>query len=234
MADMEIVNDAYWLKYGKVSIEQALTSRNQAAAKLEKMTLWFWGLYTASFTIGVSINIIEAPLFILIMLAAPIVLLIFTYWLCIQAQLPVNAAFDPTIPYEIKVAHDAGLEVKNKRFKLARIFTFVSALLLSSALFSLSFVNKKTIQSFDVSYDKQSSLLLVSGTFPKGTIVSTEIDSLVSASERIQFYQNTYKIQENGLLNLNISLVKQPREITVSTTWIENDQKNGYIKTLTK
>ena len=36
---MEMLDDQYWLKYAKSSVENSISSRNQAAAKLEKMTL---------------------------------------------------------------------------------------------------------------------------------------------------------------------------------------------------
>jgi hypothetical protein len=154
--EIEIVNDEFWLKYAKDSIENSIKSRDEGAAKLEKMVLWFWGLYTASFTIGVSINLIKAPLFVLILLALPIVLLILTYWFCVFAQLPVMGGFksqkgyDPTIPFEIKEAYNAGLKVKNSRLKEALFSTLLSALILGFALFSLSFVKKKKFLQFQL------------------------------------------------------------------------------------
>lgn len=231
---MEIVNDQYWLKYAKSSIEKSLSSRNAAAANLEKMTLWFWGLYTASFTIGVSINIIDAPIFVLTMLASPIVLLILTYWFCILAQLPVNAEYDPTIPYEIKEAYNAGLKVKNNRFRLARVLTLVSALMLSLALFSLSFVDKKVTHSFDAEYSKSDSILIISGVFPKGLAIETKVDSITSSKNRTTFFQNKFTIQENEILSLNIPLKKQPKETIISVTWRENKKEKGMVRTIKK
>ena len=71
--------------------------------------------------------------------------------------------------------------------------------MLSSALFSLSFVDKKILHSLDVSYNKTDFMLVVSGAFPKGTEVKTEIDSMVSKLSRVRFYIDIFKIQENGL-----------------------------------
>src|SRR6266568_2477579 len=161
---MEMIDDAYWLLYGKNAVVNSLTSRNEAAAKLEKMTLWFWTLYTASFTIGVSINLIDAPFWILLMPASPVVLLILTYWLCILAQLPVTAEYDPTIPYEIKEGYNAGLKTKDKRFKFALWSTFISALLLCIALFSLSFVHKKSNYGINALIVENKKVLVISGT----------------------------------------------------------------------
>jgi len=231
---MEIANDEYWLKYGKSSIEQSLSSRNEAAAKLEKMTLWFWGLYTATFTIGVSINVIDAPTIILIMLASLIVLLILTYWFCILAQLPVHAEFDPAIPYEIKEAFNAGLKVKNRRFSIARYLTLFSALVLSSALFSMASVNKKASNSLEVSYNKEKSILVVSGYFQKGLEVLIEIDSLNKNYKRVVFFSEYSKIQENGILNKNFKISQLPKQINVSSTWKEKKVIKGISKGIMK
>jgi hypothetical protein len=231
---MEMVDDEYWLQYGKNTLVNSITSRNEAAAKLEKMTLWFWGLYTTSFTIGVSINIIDAPFWILLLLASPIVLLILTYWLCTLAQLPVTAEYDPTIPYEIKEGYNAGLKTKDRRFKIALWSTFISALLLSIALFSLSFVHKKSNYSISASISDNKEVFVISGTLPKTSTVLTTLDSLDENKHKIQFYSNIYKVQDNEILNLNIPLKTIPKTVIISTTWKENGIDKGFTQTIRK
>jgi hypothetical protein len=231
---MEMIDDEYWLQYGKNTVANSITSRNEAAAKLEKMTLWFWGLYTTSFTIGVSINIIDAPSWVLLLLASPVVLLILTYWFCILAQLPVTAEYDPAIPYEIKEGYNAGLKTKDNRFKIALWSTLVSALLLSIALFSTSFVHKKSTYSISASISENKEALVISGTLPKTTNVLTTLDSLDENKHKVQFYSNMYKVQDNEILNLNIPLKTIPKTIIISTTWKENSVNRGFVQTLTK
>lgn len=231
---MEILDDEYWLQYGKNTIVNSITSRNEAAAKLEKMTLWFWGLYTASFTIGVSINLIDAPFWILILLASPVVSLIITYWLCILAQLPVTSEYDPTIPYEIKEGYNAGLKTKDTKFKLALWSTFLSALLLSGALFSISFVHKKNTYSIDALISNNKTELVISGTLPKKTIVTTTLDSLDKKKNKIQFYSNIYKIQDNEIFNLNVPIKVIPKTIIVTTVWKEGTIEKGFSQTVRK
>ena len=231
---MEIINDEYWLKYAKTSVENSITARNDAAAKLEKMVLWFWSLYTASFTIGITINLLAAPVWVLSLLASPIVLLIITYWLCVWAQLPVTATYDPRIPSEIQTGYNQGLKIKNNRFHLALLLTFLSALLLAIALFSLSFVHKKENYVINAFYNDNKSCIIISGSLPKNTIVNTSLDSIDNKNIKVGFFSNTYKIQENGILNINVPIKNPPREIIVSTTWKDSDIEKGFIQKVKK
>jgi len=66
----------------------------------------------------------------------------------------------------------------------------------------------------------------------EGAIVTTEIDSLDSESQRVTFYQNIYKVQENEILNLNIPIKPLPQKVIVSTAWIENNEEKGFTQTL--
>ena len=231
---MEIINDEYWLNYGKQGVINSVTSRNEGASKLEKMILWFWGLYTASFTIGISINLIDAPTWVLGLLGLPIITLIITYWLCVWTQLPIVSTFDPRIPYEIKLGYNHTLKEKNRRFNLALSGTLVSSIVLAFALFSLSFVDKKntaTITSFIIENKK---VLALSGTFPKSTLLTTTLDSLDEKKHKVQFYSNTYKVQDNGVFNLNVPLKSIPMTIIVSTTWKDDNINRGFLQILTK
>lgn len=231
---MEIINDEYWLNYGKQGVINSVTARNEGASKLEKMVLWFWGLYTASFTIGVSINLIDAPTWVLGFLGLPIITLIITYWLCVWTQLPIVSTFDPRIPYEIKLGYNRTLKEKNFRFKLALGGTLFSSIILAFALFSLSFVDKKDTTKFSSFISESKDILVVSGTFPKSTLLTTTVDSLGEKKQKIQFYSNTYKVQDNGIFNLNVPLKIIPKTIIVSTTWKEGSNERGFVQILAK
>jgi len=230
---MEIINDEYWLNYGKQGVINSVSARNEGASKLEKMVLWFWGLYTASFTIGVSINLIDAPSWVLGFLGFPIISLIITYWLCVWTQLPIVSTFDPRIPYEIKLGYNRTLKEKNWRFNLALGGTLVSSIVLAFALFSLSFVNKKEITTV-TSFITVNKELAISGTFPKSTLLTTALDSLDEKKHKVQFYSNTFKVQDNSIFNLNVPLKIIPKTIIVSTTWKDGSIDQGFVQILTK
>jgi hypothetical protein len=233
---MEMINNEYWLEYAKKSVDTSVTSINDAAAKLEKMVLWFWSLYTASFTIGVSINAIEAPTFVLVLLATPIALLIMTYWLCVWVQLPIMShhPYDPRVPVEIIKSFNYGHLKKDKHMRLALVLSFLSALFLATALFSFSFVHKKEPAVMNALYNATKSSIVISGTLPKNTLVNTYIDSVDITGDKTQFFSNTYLVQSNGILNINVPVKTPPREIIVSTFWKDDNVEKGFTQKLRK
>jgi hypothetical protein len=233
---MEMINNEYWLEYAKKSVDTSVTSINDAAAKLEKMVLWFWSIYTASFTIGVSINVIEAPTFVLVLLASPIALLIMTYWLCVWAQLPIMShhPYDPRVPVEIIKSYNYGQLKKDSHMRLALVLSFLSALFLATALFSFSFVHKKEPAVMNALYNATKSSIVISGTLPKNTLVNTYIDSVDITGDKTQFYSNTYLVQNNGILNINVPVKTPPREIIVSTFWKDDNVEKGFTQKLRK
>ena len=232
---MEIINDEYWLNYAKQSVINSITARNDGAAKLEKMTLWFWGLYTTSFIIGVTINLIDAPKWVLVLLGLPIITLIITYWLCVWTQLPTirSITIDPRIPYEIRSDYNHSVKVKNKRYHYALGSTLISAILLAISLFSLSFVNKKNTHSITAMIGDNKEVI-ISGILPKATLVLTTLDTLNENKHKVQFYANTYKIQDNEILNINVPLKTIPKTLIVTTSWKEGNIDKGFVQTLKK
>lgn len=227
---MEIINDKYWLDYAKQSVINSIKARNEGAAKLQKMVLWFWGLYTTSFTIGISINLIDAPLWVLVFLGLPVITLIITYWLCVWTQLPIESTFDPRIPFEIKLGYNRSVTEKNRRFKFALAGTLISSIILASALFSLSFVKKKSNNTLSAHINENKDQLIVTGTFPKNTIVVTTLDSLNKNNHKVPFYTNRFKVQENQVFNLNIPLEVVPETIVITSIWNEKKEKKGFVQ----
>lgn len=230
----EMLNDEYWLAYAKKSTENSLTARNEGAAKLEKMVLWFWGLYTASFTIGVSINAIDAPVGVLAFLALPIVTLIATYWLCIWTQMPVTSQFDPRIPHEIMSGYNTAVREKTIRFNLSLIGTVISSLSLAGALFALAFVDKKESISVKASFNTKKDRIIISGTLPKNATVITTVDTGGGSSRKSVFYSNIHKTQDNGFFNLNIPADTTSKSYGICVEWEEGGKDNGYFKNLTR
>ncbi len=231
---MEIVNDEFWLKYGKTSVEEAISRRDEAAAKLEKMTLWFWAIYTASFTIGVTIHELNAEFWILLILASPIVFIILTYWACVVVQLPVYAKFTANIPFEIRRSYMTRVQAKHDRMQKAKRLTLLSALSVGVALASLSLVEKKTKQSLSLGLSEKNSLL-ISGHFPKNQEILIEIFSVPKTDtekKRTLIYGSPFLSTNDGSLHLHLNDIKVKQEISVSVSWKEGQKKVGLISSI--
>ncbi|MFT6923162.1 MAG: hypothetical protein ACJA1C_002172 [Crocinitomicaceae bacterium] len=233
MNDLKIANDQFWLEYGKSSIEKSISSVNESASKLETITKWFWTTYTTFFTIGISTDSIDAPILVLILLSLPIILLIMTYWFCVLAQMPVNSRFNPKIPSRIRKAYNNGVIIKKKRLRWALAATFMSALSLCTALFLMSFLSNHSEPHLDVKYDKSNSRVIISGSFPENTELTTTIDSIVSGNQSIQFYKHDFKVQEGGVLSLNVDSIKSSN-LRVTTYWKEGKETIGITKLIRK
>jgi len=247
-----IKSTEFWLNYPKESNEDFLKAIDAGAAKLQAMVLWFWGLYTSAFTLGVSINYIKAPLWVLASFVSPIVLLILSYWYCVFAQLPVivglipQKGYDPTKEDDIRKEYDAGLKRKYNRLKGASFLTFISALFLGIALSSLPIAKKETPSAsipIEVMLNDKKDELILSGFLPKDIFVNTVVDSLDSpfdssdtSERRIIFYRNSYRIQANGILNLNIPVrsISEFNRLCITTTWKENNEIKGFVRYVTK
>lgn len=228
-----IADDKFWLEYGKSSIEKSITKTNEAAQKLEKMTLWFWGVYTTAFAIGTTLQLLDATRGVLFLMASPIFLLILTYWLCVNAQMPVNSGgFNPLIPSDIRKSYILSVRKKRWRHIWALISTLFSAILLGLALLLYTLTDKKAEYNLDVSYNKTQSRIVVSGLFPKNKELTIVVDSVGDGNNQVEIYQNHFIIQENGLLNLNVPIeLKVRKELRVSCYWIDsNKKKKGLVR----
>ena len=84
MADIEMINDAFWLNYAKDHVTAAVTERDDAAGKLDTYLGIIWPLYTAAFALSSTFNIIhsEFEIPILIILSLPILLIPIARFLC--------------------------------------------------------------------------------------------------------------------------------------------------------
>lgn len=241
---MDIVDDEFWLKYAKDEITNSNASLTDSAARLEKMTIWFWGLYTTSYTIGVTTNIIDAPPGVLILLASPIGLLIITYWLCVRAQLPVNGTYDPRIPSEILHAYNTGRAERHKRFQSALNSTFIAGVFLIMALTSLAFYPRKN--NIHVNAVLEQRTVVIDGILPKKSLVVIKLDSIGATNSaddlgaNVLFFKHYFQADEQGMINVNISLDSIrgfnhiPSKIFVTTGWREENIEKYFIQTLSK
>ena len=233
--EIEMVDDEYWLNYAKQGVDTSISTYNSGAATLQDLVKWFWGLYTLYFVIGVTINMIDAPLWIIIVLGSPVSTLLITYFICVWTQMPVQVSFSPTIPDEIRSAYQMTVKIKSRRFKYAIAGTLISTILLATALTSLSFVDKKVESGIEASLSENKEFIVIYGTLPDKTLVAVTLDSISVIGDNIcktQFYKFDYVIPQNKVLNLVVPIKMKGKDIFVNVVWNEDGKSKGYTQNI--
>ena len=231
---MEIINDQYWIEYAKKSVEESITVINTAADKLQKLTLWFWTTYTTAIALGTITSVIDASGWVMLLISAPVLTLILTYWLCDWVQAPVAVSYDPRIPYEIRTAYTEINTTKRKRYNAALLGTAVSAVFLAAALFLYNISGKKSSYNMDVSFNKDMKVVAVSGVYPAKQEIITEVHSIKNDGKNSGTVTSVSKAKDDGMLNLLIKPDTTAAKFVVKTYWTEDGLTKWLVKSVDK
>ncbi len=129
-----IINDGYWFAWSGKAVDGALAARNDAAAKLQTLVVWLWGIYTASAAVGFALAKYSYPFWTALVVATPSWLLILAYCLAAWVQIPILAGFDPRVPKEIEAVYDREVRSKQLRLRLAVGTSMIAAAFVGTAL----------------------------------------------------------------------------------------------------
>lgn len=129
----------YWLDtYQKNLIDSHHDNINRSAEKLEKISLWLWGIYSP--VIGISSGLIQYYLALpfsnvfYAMLLTPAVLLIFAYYVTISAQSSKSFPMDFDSDRSLKNHFFETAKQKTKDLNIAKWLVFSSCVLIPIAL----------------------------------------------------------------------------------------------------
>ncbi len=227
------VDDQYWFDLSKEMVQSAAASRNEAAAKLQSMIVWFWGIYTASAAVGIALSETSYSLPVILLIASPSAVLIAAYWLAAWVQVPVRVQFDPRIPMDIKRAYLKGIKTKSRKLASALAVSLIAAILVTSALIAAS-LSKQTAPSNFAAYHHAKEgrdIIALSGHFPVDTKIVLRITPLprpVSAAISEEFL---YVTSPSGELQASIELDSAADKYEVTAEWKEKD---GLVRSLTQ
>jgi len=133
--DEVMVNDLFWFSRAREMIERAVTAREEAASRLVTGVGWFWTVYSSVAIVGVAITEQDLSLPVGIFLAAPAILLMFTYLLALRVLLPFDGEFERKSPDSIESAYQAALDLKRARLRIAVVAASISAVSVGAAVF---------------------------------------------------------------------------------------------------
>lgn len=122
-----IVNDRFWLKYARSSIENASKAWAETASRLLTGVGWFWTVYTSVAVFGVALvdrDLTNAQLFVIFL---PVPVLGTTYLLALKATSAIAIEYDPRSPTEIAAEYVRSAEIRKSRIRDAVIGLIASA-----------------------------------------------------------------------------------------------------------
>lgn len=219
------VDDQFWFDFSKEMVESASTTRNKAAAKLQQLIAWLWGVYTASAAVGIALSKTSYPLLVVVLIASPSAILIFAYWFTVWVQMPVKVRFDPRIPDDIKDAYMRGVKMKGRKLICAIGLSLAAALLVSIALIAASLSKQGAAPFFEAYCYKEQKLdfIALSGQFPADKKIFLRIFPIPRFGTPVESKKIVYITTESGELNTNIKLDFIADRYEVIAKWMEND-----------
>jgi len=134
MSAQPTVDHQYWFDYSKKLIDDALEKRNEAAAALQKLVLWLWGIYTGATAIGFALSEKSLALGPTLWIVSASAALILVYWATVWVQMPVTQSFDPRSPTQIRAAHADAVARKRTRLFATLALALVAAVLVAVAI----------------------------------------------------------------------------------------------------
>jgi len=124
----------YWLEYAKSNVTGSIESRVKAGERLDTFLSWVWSIYTGIFALGMMLQYLVCSPGRLIILAQPILVIMFARFFCVYVGMPGSSAADPNAVEEIIKAHVEITSKKMRRLKVAIIATVISILSICVAL----------------------------------------------------------------------------------------------------
>ena len=120
------VGDQYWFDYSKKLVDQSQEKSEQAAAKLQNLVIWLWGIYTTFATVGFALSGKNFNFWTTFIIASASATLILVYWGTVWVQMPVLISFDPRSPTDIRNVHHITIHKKRIRLIVTLVISFAS------------------------------------------------------------------------------------------------------------
>lgn len=227
------IDDQYWFDYSKKRIDSASSSRNDAAAKLQTLIVWLWGIYTAGAAVGMSLAKASYHFLTIVIIALPSLLLIAAYWIAMWVQMPISAAFDPRIPEDIKSAYLEDVNSKSWRLHIAIFLSFLAALLVALALIVASFTKQLGQTSLEAYFGegRKWNNIAVAGQFPPETNLLIGVKTYFEKGDSSRWVEQRYATASSGELHTDLVFDTAGQKFDVSARWQE---KEGVTRSITR
>jgi hypothetical protein len=221
-----VVNDRYWLGRARGMLDQAIRSRDDAAARLASGVGWLWTVYTGAALVGAALRTQPLPDWAVGVLAIPAVLLVVAYGLAVWAMLPIDVAFDPRVVQQIQQAHVQGSRVKRKRLWSAGLAAGLGALAVVIAVVVTATVRSSSAgPSLAAVVDRQprgQAVVLVTARVPPNVPVTVTVIPTEGGAGRVA---RLLVADPAGKIHAELLVPPGGRGYRVQAAWSDHDQQ---------
>lgn len=219
------IDDSYWFAFSKNVVDTSVSRRDEAAATLQKVALWLWGVYTASATVGFALSEKDLTIGYATLIAAASVLLILLYWAAAWVQLPPLLRFDPRSPDDIRAAHNRMTLIRSRKLALAAALSLLAAASVSVALIAASVVpphGEATLATPILSSEDGESRVVFSAFVPDAALVDILVEGRGKEPGRRggQFRQTLIPLQ--GSVHGVVPIGEDVTGATVRVVWTDS------------
>lgn len=235
MADIEMVNDAFWLKYAADHVTNAVTSRDDAANKIDTYLAAIWAIYTGVLTAGIVFHQIADNLWQIGIMALPVLILPIARFYCLNVLLPPSVRFYPNIPDSIeKVLYAKILIQKSERLVVAKRWAFVSALSIAASLFSYK-INEGTKKNYfaEEKYSAREKKFWVNGVCqPNKTLTVSLAGVGDTVTKAYTYYEGASETSNtDGSFSFAVPADTIKSDLKVILTWTDDNNQLRTIRT---
>jgi hypothetical protein len=216
------IDDAYWFSVSEDLVNKSMTRPEEAAAKLQNLVLWLWGVYTTYAAVGATLAGKSIPLWAVSLVAFASAALIAVYWGTVWVQAPVAVSFDPRSPDDIRSAFGQILATKQKRFAATMAGSLVAAFLVAVALLIMSTVKEErtitpslTGTLVDVAEERQ---LAIVATIDKGSQALLRVEP-IPQNPVFPRAEQVALATEGGVVQTHVRLDRGVKTARVTIEW---------------
>lgn len=220
-----MINDFYWFSRSRAMVDNAITSREEAASKVLTAVGWFWTVYSTVAVVGTAVTRVALPWWVAVALALPTIFLLVAYLLALRVIFPYDGKFDQRSPESIKGAYEVVLGLKRKRLRTAVVGTGVAAGSVALAVLVAALTSPSSGQFLSARFrdgEAGGGRMLVSGR------AAADEDVLVSVTPRADG-QNAQPVavleraSSSGAVKTSVA-VPAARAYDVKIEWTEDGQ----------
>jgi hypothetical protein len=219
------LDDQFWLDLPATWVKDAVAKRDTAAEEIRQLVTWLVPIYAAGTSLGLALSKTLFPLWVLIALAAPIVLLVATYWLALNVTRPKLDTMDEEGRDidEIIECHNRELRFKDRRLTWAMLLALVASMSAALALVLASVKRERKSYDFVAVHNvvNKGSVVTLRGHFPADSGVTLSVRALSSKDSLMGTVETTFVAAHSGELQPELPVAESAATYEVRAEWRE-------------